>query len=143
MTEHCDHECVCWMYIEQRIPENTIPCHCNSGGVWPTCKRDTRKRDTVAKPTLIPMRDCFGKFDDCPCEDECTLSLYCEKYSESLRMQCNIQCNLNEEHDAAVAKAEREKVINEACKINNEDRVCKKGDDCKDCLWNSLRAGGK
>ncbi len=47
--------------------------------------------------------------------------------------------NLNE-HDAQVAKAEREQVLDEICRINTEDNVCKKGKDCKSCLMESLRA---
>lgn len=38
------------------------------------------------------------------------------------------------------AAAERERVINEVCKINIGDNICKKGKDCKSCAWESLRS---
>jgi hypothetical protein len=46
-------------------------------------------------------------------------------------------------HDAATARtatlAENKRVIDAVCKINNEDGCCKKGKDCKTCIWESLR----
>lgn len=93
-------------------------------------------------------RCCFGKYDDCPCEDECVIRVYCEKYAEAVRMQANISWAVNEEHDAAIrketiesenvktlvgnafkageakgAKDEREKVLKELA--NEIDRVSK------------------
>ncbi len=55
------------------------------------------KSRTVVKPNLIPLRSCFGNFDDCPCDDECDVSLYCGKYYEDHdKNSCGMtepQCN--------------------------------------------------
>lgn len=32
----------------------------------------------------LPLKVCFGKFHDCPCDDECSVSLYCMKYANDV-----------------------------------------------------------
>lgn len=54
---HCKHECVCWMYRENKIPRDKKPCNRNMAGL-PSCLSDTRR--------FRPAGQTRNKQDDCP-----------------------------------------------------------------------------
>ncbi len=65
------------------------------------------KSPCTSAPEPMPMRSCFGDFDDCPCDDECVVSLYCAKYHEDHeKNSCGTtssQCGMVQEHEKAEA----------------------------------------
>lgn len=85
---HCDHECVCWMYIEQSLPEKDVPCPRNALQCWATCKKDTR----TPRPAPSPIRSMR--------EDEDGHVSWQQMNEKALA-----------EHDAAIAAQAREKVL--------------------------------
>jgi hypothetical protein len=155
--QHCDHEIVCWMYRENKIPQGNQPCMRNHYGCI-TCTADariTRTSPTAPAPdekcyiiteeqveyiepefpitamrirsrphtqapasTAIPLKSCFGDFDDCPCDDECSVSefcaFYCKKKSVNSCGMTESQCGMVQEHEKAeAAKAAREQFAEE------------------------------
>ncbi len=81
-------------------------------------KVETRLHTSAPASTAIPLKSCFGDFDDCPCDDECSVSefcaFYCKKKSVNSCGMTESQCGMVQEHEKAeAAKAARERTIKE------------------------------
>ena len=93
--QHCEHECVCGRFGISAIPFS-FPCPANINKDYDDCEHDTRTS------TPAPESLCEG----CTAEDEMCGKVPSECYS---RYQENIE--KAKAHDAQVAKAERERVL--------------------------------
>ena len=54
--EHCEHECVCWMYRENKIPRDEKPCNRNMAGL-PSCLSDTRRSRPAGQTPATMIQD--------------------------------------------------------------------------------------
>lgn len=94
---HCNHEDVCWMYRENRMPRKNEPCNRNMAGL-PSCISDTRSRPTTAADA--PENPCI--------ENGCTDIENCDEICEHSRIFSPAWVK---QHDTDIRKDEREKVL--------------------------------
>ena len=106
--EHCEHECVCGVYLYETVYGKFLfKQACDPTMIYIEtcpCKHDTRTRPHTPAPEHMPMRSCFGEFTECPCDDECVVSEYCEAHSQ--KPSCGLtdsQCYEVQEHEKAEA----------------------------------------
>lgn len=95
--EHCNHERLCvdlTSYLRCVLPPNKCPImKCKDSNLDFQCPHDTRshplsEHDVEIQKTKIPLRGCFGDYDDCPCDDECIIVELCSAH-------CNLKNHLN------------------------------------------------
>lgn len=100
------------------------------------------------QPLPIQMRHCFGNYDECPCDDECIISLYCEKYHTDRTNNCglsDLQCyEVSVEHDTTIRNATLDDVSKRLQKKTyfNGTTWCISNSDIDEAL-ESLRGDGK
>jgi hypothetical protein len=92
--QHCDHEIVCWMYRENKIPQGSQPCMRNHTGCE-ICNEDTRATHTSPPaPALFQIEPNSSKY--------------------SLEQIVEINENIQKQRKEA-AKDAREQVLKECC----------------------------
>lgn len=140
--EHCEHYELCRMYLsllKEYLPNGKcahIWCEDTIRLIDGKCPHDTRSRPHTP-PERIPMKSCFGKFMDCPCEDECGVSEFCEAHSKM--PSCGLtdsQCYEVQNHEKAeAAKAERERVLDKLIRAIHAEEVMDERSDYEILVW--------